>query len=149
MAIYIDPTTVTNMLQQAESQYPLESCGLIIGSEQDNGGAVGAYYHPCQNTKRQNMQRRFLISPEIYQEVEDSADDAGLAIISIVHSHPDHPDQPSEFDRLHAWPGVSYIIISVLKGHVNGYRSWRLSDDRQRFDQETICVEGETHERDH
>ena len=44
---------------------------------------------------------------------EIEAEKLGLSIISIVHSHPDHPDRPSEFDLNHAWPGFSYIIISV------------------------------------
>ena len=56
--------------------------------------------------------------------------------MGYYHSHPDHPARPSEFDREHAWPGVSYLIVSVEKGKVADARSWRLTDDREKFDEE-------------
>ena len=75
-----------------------------------------------------------------YQDAEDLADEKGLSIISIVHSHPDHPDKPSEFDRNHAWPGFSYIIMSIKKGVSAGYRSWKLDQDRTKFIEEKITI---------
>lgn len=137
MSISISRQIIADMLQQAEQAYPAECCGFILGQA---GGeqADGHYYIGCQNTRQENRERRFLIDPQIYQDVEDRADQEGRAIVSIVHSHPDHPDEPSEFDRRHAWPGVSYIIISVRNGKSNSYRSWRLSDDREHFIEEPI-----------
>jgi len=137
MSINISKQIIADMLKQAEQAYPAESCGFIlgqVGKDQVNGH----YYIACQNICQENPERRFLIDPQIYQDVEDRADKDGRAIVSIVHSHPDHPDEPSEFDRRHAWPGLSYIIISVCNGQPNDYRSWRLSDDRERFIEEPI-----------
>jgi proteasome lid subunit RPN8/RPN11 len=62
----------------------------------------------------------------------------GLDVVGYYHSHPDHPSRPSDFDRDHAWPGLSYLIVSVQKGTVADERSWRLADERDRFDEETI-----------
>ena len=59
-------------------------------------------------------------------------------MVGYYHSHPDHPSRPSDFDREHAWPGLSYLIVSVQKGRAADARSWRLADDRDRFDEETI-----------
>jgi proteasome lid subunit RPN8/RPN11 len=73
-----------------------------------------------------------------YQKAEDEADERNLSVISIVHSHPDHPDKPSDFDRDHAWPGFSYIIISVQNGKAVSYRSWQLNQDRKFFIEENI-----------
>ncbi len=137
MTIEINDAIKSAMLEQAESCFPNESCGFIIGSNAAEA-AKGDYYIPCNNDHDHNQQRRFLIDPMAYQLAEDKADANGQSIISIVHSHPDHPDQPSEFDRLHAWPGVSYIIIAVFSGQVRSYRSWQLSDDRSEFHQEAI-----------
>ncbi|NQZ91207.1 MAG: M67 family metallopeptidase [Moritella sp.] len=137
MTIEINDAIKSAMLDQAESCFPNESCGFIIGSYAA-GVAKGDYYIPCDNDHGHNQQRRFLIDPMAYQLAEDTADANGQSIISIVHSHPDHPDQPSEFDRLHAWPGLSYIIIAVFAGRVRSYRSWQLSDDRSEFHQEVI-----------
>ena len=57
-----------------------------------------------------------------------------------MHSHPDHPDRPSEFDRNHAWPGFSYIIMSIKKGAAVAYRSWKLNQDRTKFIEEKITI---------
>ena len=54
------------------------------------------------------------------------------------HSHPDHPARPSEFDREHAWPWYSYIIVSVAAGKPQDMTSWRLADDRSHFLPEEI-----------
>ena len=54
--------------------------------------------------------------------------------------HPDHPDQPSEFDRVHAWPGFSYIIIAVHSGKAVSYKSWQLNTDRTKFIEEKITI---------
>ena len=102
--------------------------------------SVGTEYIAIPNTKEENKERRFLIDPMAYQNAEDLADEKGLSIISIVHSHPDHPDRPSEFDRNHAWPGFSYIIMSIKKGTSTGYRSWKLNQDRTRFIEEKITI---------
>ena len=63
-----------------------------------------------------------------------------MSVISIVHSHPDHPAKPSDFDLDHAWPGFSYIIISVKLGRAAGYRSWQLNENRSFFVEENIKI---------
>ena len=130
---------IKDFLKHAENDYPYECCGFIIGSF-DNKGSLGISYLPADNTKEENKERRFLIDPNSYQKAEDESDERGLSVISIVHSHPDHPDKPSEFDREHAWPGFSYIIISVKKGNAVSYKSWQLSLDRKNFIEEKINV---------
>ena len=57
----------------------------------------------------------------------------GLELIGWYHSHPDHPARPSEFDREHAWPWYSYVIVSVAAGQPQDMTSWRLADDRSHF----------------
>lgn len=137
MTIKVSKEIQAQMTSQAESAYPVEACGFIVG-ERSAEDAVGHYYHACENRHDENRTRRFLIDPEDYLETENRAEGEGLSIISIVHSHPDHPDRPSEFDRQHAWPGISYIIISVVKGKATSYRSWWLMDTREKFTEEPI-----------
>jgi len=139
MSIRITPKIREAMWQQAKLAYPFECCGLIVGKA-GKTRAEGHYYVPCDNSRDLNRERRFLIDPLLYQNVEDRAEREGLDIVSVVHSHPDHPDQPSEFDRTHAWPGFSYIIIAVEKGEVVSYRSWQLMENRERFTEEPILL---------
>ena len=143
MSIAISRLIEAQFLAHAKTCYPHECCGFITGSQADTALSKASYYLPCHNTLTEKT-RRFLIDPLQYQSAEDRADEEGLAIISIVHSHPDHSHDPSEFDRSHAWPGLSYIIISILKGQVNSYRSWQLREDHSQFDAEDILMEDES-----
>ena len=122
-----------------EEEYPHECCGFIIGNFKGNE-SYGLEYLPASNIKEENRERRFLIDPKAYQKAEDEADEKGLSVISIVHSHPDHPDKPSDFDREHAWPGFSYIIISVQNGNAISYKSWQLNENREFFTEENIKI---------
>ena len=122
-----------------EKDYPYECCGFILGHFHGDE-SFGTEYLPAANVKEENRKRRFLIDPLAYQKAEDEADEQGLSVISIVHSHPDHPDAPSDFDRDHAWPGFSYIIISVQNGKVASYRSWQLNENRSFFIEENIKI---------
>ena len=126
-----------------ENEYPHECCGFILGEFEDGKG-VSLEYIQAENTKEENRERRFLIDPMAYQHAEDEADERGLSVISIVHSHPDHPHNPSDFDRDHAWPGFSYIIIAVHKGKAVSFKSWQLSQDRKVFHEEYVTVREET-----
>ena len=137
--IVLTQDIVNKFLQHGEEDYPFECCGFILGHFIDEK-SVGIEYIPAPNTKEENKERRFLIDPMVYQNAEDQADEKGVSIISIVHSHPDHPDRPSDFDRDHAWPGFSYIIMSIKKGVSTGYRSWKLNQDRTKFIEEKITI---------
>ena len=130
---------IQKFMQHAESDYPYECCGFILGKF-DKNESFGIEYLSASNTKEENKERRFLIDPMEYQKAEDKADKKDLSVISIVHSHPDHPDKPSDFDKDHAWPGFSYIIISVQKGKSTSYRSWQLNSNRKYFIEENINI---------
>ena len=137
--IVLTQDIIDSFLKHGEKDYPFECCGFILGHFIDEK-SVGTEYIAVPNTKEENKKRRFLIDPMVYQDTEDLADEKKLSIISIVHSHPNHPDRPSEFDRNHAWPGFSYIIMSIKKGTSAGYRSWKLNQDRIKFIEEKITI---------
>ena len=131
-ALKIERSLLLEIENQAEESYPYECCGILLGHFSKNGSEAIEYV-PLKNTKEENRERRFLIDEGEYQRIEDRADENGQSIVSIVHSHPDHPDKPSVFDRDHAWPGFSYIIISVQNGKASSYRSWQLKKNREFF----------------
>ena len=137
--INITQGIVDNFISHGEKDYPYECCGFILGQFKHDE-SFGEEYLPASNVKKGNRERRFLIDPLAYQKAEDEADEQGLSVISIIHSHPDHPDAPSDFDRNHAWPGFSYIIISVQNGKAASYRSWQLNENREFFIEEKINI---------
>jgi len=138
-AINLTQKIIDQFSAHGEAEFPHECCGFILGNFKGDE-SFSLEYLPAANTKEENRERRFLIDPMAYQKAEDEADERDLSVISIVHSHPDHPDKPSDFDRDHAWPGFSYIIISVQSGKAVSYRSWQLNEDRKIFIEENIKI---------
>jgi proteasome lid subunit RPN8/RPN11 len=92
----------------------------------------------ADNERADSRHNRYVISPRSLLEAQREARSSGLDIVGYYHSHPDHPARPSEFDREHAWPGTSYVIVSIEKGKAVDCRSWRLSDDRTAFEEERV-----------
>ena len=119
-----------------ESAYPEEGAGFLIGVE----GEVQQIL-PLGNAREDEARHnRFLITPEDYLKAELTADKLGLSLIGVFHSHPDCPNVPSEYDREWAQPFFSYIITRVDKGKVSNHRSWRLIEDRTKYEEEKIKI---------
>jgi proteasome lid subunit RPN8/RPN11 len=127
--------------RHAEISYPEECCGVLIGRASGETTYVERVLS-VGNERMESRHNRYLISPETILAAHKEARSLGLDVVGYYHSHPDHPARPSEFDREHAWPGVSYLIVSVLKKQVDDIRSWRLADDRENFDEEEIDQNG-------
>ncbi|MBV8199460.1 MAG: M67 family metallopeptidase [Acidobacteria bacterium] len=123
--------------RHAERTYPEECCGFLLGEAQDGATRVDRVV-PAANERRDSRHNRFVMNPETVLAAHKEARAAGLSVVGYYHSHPDHPAEPSEFDREHAWPGLSYLIVSVRGGQVDRARSWRLRDDRERFEEERL-----------
>lgn len=128
------------MLDDAIEAYPHECCGFLYGTENGNRQITEAVV--VNNTREENRERRFEISPLDYMKAEEYADANDLKLLGIYHSHPDHPAVPSEYDRIHAMPYFSYIIVSVRKRKVAAVNSWRLNDEGQ-FDEEKVTYKQE------
>jgi proteasome lid subunit RPN8/RPN11 len=117
--------------------YPHECCGAILGRE-ENGSRETHALLPLANRRDDSPRNRFEITAEDVQLADKTAREKKLELIGWYHSHPDAPARPSEFDREHAWPWYSYIIVSVKKGMPKEMNSWRLQDDRAAYDPEAI-----------
>jgi proteasome lid subunit RPN8/RPN11 len=116
--------------------YPEECCGALVG-EANGAGKVVRMARPFPN-RNPDARVRYHVGPEAYREAEAWARGQGLDVVGIYHSHPDHPARPSEYDREHAWPWYSYLILSVERGRPGDLTSWVLAEERDRFDAEEL-----------
>jgi proteasome lid subunit RPN8/RPN11 len=130
--------------------YPDECCGFLFGlspalksGEQADEARVVTEVQPIGNEQNENRARRFLISPEQFRKAENYARVLGLELLGFYHTHPDHPAVPSEFDREHALPFYSYVILSVRKGEAAELRSWQLDLDRSGYVEEAVHIKAE------
>lgn len=144
MKLEISLEKLGTMKRHAEETYPLECCGFFFG--QGDEEKIVEAVRPVSNSKEGDQRRRFEISPVDYMNAELYAEENGLRLLGVYHSHPDHPARPSEHDRKQAVPFFSYIIISVQSGQSEDVTSWRLNDDQQ-FDPEEINVLDSEHNK--
>lgn len=137
----MSPGHLETIERHAARAYPEECCGVLIGrpASGDGEGAVERVLS-VDNEREDSRHNRYLIPPETVLRAQREARSLGLDVLGYYHSHPDHPAVPSDFDREHAWPGLSYVIAAVEEGDVVATRSWRLTDDRERFEEETLEV---------
>ena len=124
--------------------YPHEVCGALLGREVDSDGQ-GACREvvavlPLENRREDSPRNRFSVTPEDVLRAERAASERSLELVGWYHTHPDHPARPSEFDREHAWPWYSYVILGVDASRPGEMTSWRLADDRSGYAAESIEV---------
>ena len=135
--LFITPRHLQTIGRHASISYPDECCGVLIGRCQ-SGATFVERVLSVGNEREDSRHNRYLISPETVLAAHKEARALGLEVVGYYHSHPDHPAEPSGFDLEQAWPGVSYLILSVEQRKVADVRSWRLNDDRESFDEEII-----------
>ncbi len=141
MILQLTEELLTQIHAHGEQAYPEEGAGFLLGAYSDNGKREITAIFPLANSREDEARHnRYLITPEDYLKAELAAEKLGLSLIGVFHSHPDHPNRPSEFDREWAQPFFSYIITSVQSGKAVESRSWRLIEDRTKFEEEEIKV---------
>ena len=128
--ISLAPGILNEIQSHAENAYPEEGAGVLIGREQDGNRVVERILPLTNKFEVELRHRRYMITPEDMINAEEFADEIGLDIIGIYHSHPDHPAQPSDFDHERALPWYSYIITRVNQKTAIESRSWRLTEER-------------------
>jgi proteasome lid subunit RPN8/RPN11 len=124
----------------AVDTYPYECCGALLGVDGAEGREVRDLM-ALENRREDSPQNRFSIAPEDFRAAERAARERDFEIIGWYHSHPDAAARPSQYDREHAWPWYSYVVIGVEAREPREMTSWRLADDRSRFQAEAIEVE--------
>ncbi len=121
-----------------ERAYPTEGCGILTGRVLD-GRKVVLEVRAASN-QRDDTQNRYLIDPDLIRDLEKELRLESLDILGFFHSHPDVAPVPSDYDRVHAWPWFSYLIVCVQEGQSEEARSWVLNEDRSRFGEETLII---------
>ena len=136
-ALKIGEALVQRIQAHGVETFPYECCGALLGRDDARGRQVLELF-ALSNRRDDSPRNRFEITPEDVLLAERTAREKKIDLIGWYHSHPNAPARPSEFDREHAWPWYSYIIISIRDGAPSEMTSWRLQDDRAAYDPEAI-----------
>jgi len=109
------------MLKQAVTASPVESCGILAGTD----GNVSKIY---MMTNIDNSSEHFTMEPQEQFKVIKDIRSAGLEMLAIYHSHPNSPARPSEEDiRMALTPDVVYIILSIMSIEVPVIKGFRIT----------------------
>lgn len=110
--------------------FPLEMCGLVVGP--DPAGADSSVpctidrFVACENLAASS--RVYTLDPKQHLRVDRQAEDEGLAVLGVVHSHTHTEPYPSPTDVAQAIdPSWHYLIVSLRDGEPM-LRSWRIVD---------------------
>jgi proteasome lid subunit RPN8/RPN11 len=138
--LIIDQDILVQIHTHGEQAYPDEGAGFLLGSDDGEQRYVAQIFVTENARVEEARHNRYLVTTEEYLQAEIAAELLGLSLIGVFHSHPDHPNRPSEFDREWAQPFFSYVITSVNEGKAIESRSWRLAEDRSKFEEEEITL---------
>ncbi len=108
----IPQTVIDQIGQHVIAGYPHEACGLLVGK-----GSLGEVleFHPTVNDAK--SARVYTINPKQHLLIERNAEDRGLEVIGVVHSHTHTEAYPSPTDVAQAPdPTWHYMIVSLKRG---------------------------------
>jgi proteasome lid subunit RPN8/RPN11 len=151
-ALWISTHLAEKIRAHGAETYPHECCGALLGRDSTMVAGTNPEKEalnlereilglfPLINRRDDSPRNRFSVTAEDVRSAEKAAQEQNLEVVGWYHSHPDHPAKPSQYDRDHAWPWYSYIIVSVQGGAPQDMTSWRLNDDRKEFSPEGIEI---------
>jgi proteasome lid subunit RPN8/RPN11 len=121
--IKINPDAWGTMVSHAQSTFPDECCGVMIGKIDDDAKNVTAAI-ALENAYKGKQEDRYEIRPEDLLAADKNARTQGLDLIGIFHSHPDCDAYFSKTDLENSCPWYSFVVLSIKGGkfdHANSF----------------------------
>lgn len=136
--LIIDRSVHLDLLAHLVDGLPDEACGLFAGTTDADTARVTRFY-PSANLAASS--RVYTIDPRTHLRADRDAEDAGLEILGVVHSHTHTEPYPSPTDVEQAPdPAWHYVIVSFRTG-VPVLRSFRIVDGS--IAEEAVSVAGD------
>lgn len=102
-----------DIVKYAKEHLPEEACGLIAGTEDEDGNRVIEKVYFLENIDHAND--HFTLDPKDQMAAIKDMRALGLKQLGNWHSHPESPSRPSEEDiRLSFDSKASYMILSLM-----------------------------------
>jgi [CysO sulfur-carrier protein]-S-L-cysteine hydrolase len=127
------------MVGHAYDGLPDEACGLLggaAGAGPRSDGRVDVFY-ACRNAAASS--RVYTVDPRDHLRADRDAEDRGLELIGVVHSHTHTEAYPSPTDVAQAPDPTWHYVIVSLKREAPVLRSYRIVDGQ--IIEEPVVVE--------
>jgi proteasome lid subunit RPN8/RPN11 len=114
------------MIGDCYEQLPNEACGLVAGPAPQGDLASGQVCYPITNAAASS--RVYELDPKQHLRADRDAEDRGMQLLGVYHSHTHTVNYPSPTDVAAAPdPGWHYVIVSMAD-EVPSVRSYRIID---------------------
>ncbi len=133
----IDEAAWKVMVSHAESTFPNECCGAMIGSTDGDQKQVTLAV-PLENAYTGEQGARYELRPTDLLAAEKRARAAGLDLIGIFHSHPDCDAYFSKTDLENSCPWYSFVVLSVKSGKFDHAASFLPNADQTAAEKEEL-----------
>ena len=130
----LSEATYQQMIGHTYDGLPLEACGLFAGEALT--ARVDVFY-PCGNTA--GSSKLYTIDPKDHLRADRDADDRGLEILGVMHSHTHTVAYPSPTDVAQAPDPTWHYVIVSLREPEPVLRSYRIVDGT--ITEEPVVVE--------
>lgn len=121
------------LVAHAYDCYPEEACGLLVGHPLSKSVVR---FVPCENVT--HSARVYSIAPRDLLHTERAAEDEGMEVIGVMHSHTHTEPYPSPTDVNQAPDPTWHYVIVSLKRESPETRSYLLVDGN--ISEEPIAV---------
>ena len=124
------------MVSHAQSTYPNECCGAMLGSIADDKLVRVAL--PLQNAFEGAQAARYELRPEDLLAADKAARDRQMDLIGIYHSHPDCDAYFSKTDLQNSCPWYSFVVMSIKDGKFDHANSFLPDPDQTKAEKEQL-----------
>ena len=130
-------TLLDEIARYATGHLPEEACGLIAGSEDENGRFIEKVYYL---TNVDHAENHFTLDPKEQLAAVKDMRANGLMPLGNWHSHPESPSRPSEEDKRLAYDSkASYMILSLMEPEQPVLNSFHIEGDESTKEDLVIC----------
>ena len=131
--LHLTRTTWAQMVAHAYDGLPDEACGLLAGPP---GTDRATAFYPCRNAA--GSSKVYTIDPKDHLRADRDADDRGLEINGVMHSHTHTDAYPSPTDLRQAPDPTWHYVIVSLRQEAPVLRSYRIVDEAHTEEQVAI-----------
>ena len=125
------------MVDHAQSTFPDECCGVMIGSIDGDAKTVTTAV-ALENAYKGKQEDRYEIRPEDLLAADKNARAQGLDLIGIFHSHPDCDAYFSKTDLENSCPWYSFVVLSIKGGKFDHANSFLPNADQTAAEKEEL-----------
>ena len=125
------------MVAHAQSTYPNECCGAMLGRV-DGAEKEVLVAMRLENSSKGSQAARYELRPEDLLAADKEARSRGMDLVGIYHSHPDCGAYFSETDLKNSCPWYSFIVLSIQKGEFDHANSWLPNAEQTEAEKEEL-----------